>query len=136
MRETRTPVIGLALAVATTATWLALLPWRWKLAATDEPDTYTSAVPTWRFVVVAIVLVMLAVMSGSMGHPWLPVLTVAGPAFVLWCYQSATAETIGANLWVVGAIILAPVAFGGAALAGYLGSRFGSRARRTKLVRS
>jgi hypothetical protein len=119
----RTLTAAALLAALTVATWLVVLPWTWTLVPGEEPATYTTAVPTWRFVVVAVVLVALAVASGAMGHPVLPVPAVAGPAVVLWCYQAANAETVGANLWVVGAIVLVPVAVVGALLAGFVGSR-------------
>jgi len=116
-------VVGLVLAVLTVVTWLVALPWRWTLQPTGEQDTFESAVPTSRFVIVAVVLVVLAVASGALGHPVVPIVAVAGPAFLLWCYQAANSETVGANLWIVGAIFLVPVAFGGAAVAGFIGSR-------------
>lgn len=119
----RTLTAAVLLAVLTVATWLVVLPWTWTLVPGEEPNTYTTAAPAWRFVVVAAVLLALAVASGAMGHPLLPVLAVAGPAVVLWCYQASNAETIGANLWVVGAIVLVPCAVAGALLAGFVGSR-------------
>jgi hypothetical protein len=38
---------------------------------------------------------------------WHWLVGVALPAVVLYCYRSATAEVIGANLWIVGPLFLA-----------------------------
>jgi hypothetical protein len=46
---------------------------------------------------------------------------VALPALALFCFRSATAEVIGANLWVIGALFFAPVLATGTAAAAALG---------------
>ncbi|HEY0638287.1 MAG TPA: hypothetical protein VGD67_11625 [Pseudonocardiaceae bacterium] len=115
-------VVGLMLVSLTVAVWFTVLPSEWLLRPADEANTYSTAVPMSGIVIVAALLVALSVLSGVLGHPWLPLVTVALPAFALWCWQAMRAEAIGANLWVIGALMLFPVAFGGAALAGWIGS--------------
>ncbi|WP_232665747.1 hypothetical protein [Pseudonocardia sp. TRM90224] len=102
-------IVVCALAVATLALGLLVLPWDWSVVPTAEPDVFASPVQPWQWTVAGIGLLLLSAASGAAGHPLLPLAGVAVPALAYWCWRSAAAEVIGANLWPVGAIMLAPL---------------------------
>ncbi|MEJ3653699.1 hypothetical protein WEH80_12015 [Actinomycetes bacterium KLBMP 9759] len=110
-----------ALAVATLALALLVLPWDWSVVPTADPETFTSPVRPWQWTVAGIGLLLLSAVSGAARHPLLPLVGVAVPALAYWCWRSASAEVIGANLWPVGAVLLAPLLAVGALAGGWAG---------------
>jgi hypothetical protein len=113
-------VIGL-LVVATVVLWWLVFPADWSVVPTADQQTYVSPVSAARWTAAAVGLALLAVAGGYAGGVLVALVGVALPALALYCYRSATAEVIGANLWVVGALFLAPVLVAGTAGAAALG---------------
>jgi hypothetical protein len=127
----RRAAVVVGFAVATVVLWWLALPTDWSVVPTVDPHTFVSPVQAWQWTVTAAGLVVLAAAAGFVSGILAALLGVALPAFVLFCYHSATAEVIGANLWVVGALLALPVLVVGAGLAAALGKlgRRGAPAR-------
>ncbi len=117
-----TPYVGLILAGLTVASWVLVLPLDWSEIPTGTPGVYANPIETWQWMVIVAVLGVLAAASGASGHPLLPLLAVATPAFLLGCFQAATATVFGANLWMIGALFALPVHYAGVAVASALGA--------------
>lgn len=113
-------VIG-GLAVATVVVWWLVFPADWSVVPTDDPQTYASPVSATHWTAAAVGLALLAAAGGYASGVLAALAGVALPALALFCYRSATAEVIGANLWVVGALLLLPVLAIGTIAAAALG---------------
>ncbi|WP_219417272.1 hypothetical protein [Pseudonocardia nigra] len=108
-------------AVATVVLWWLALPSDWSAVPTTDPHTYGSPVRGGQWAVAAAGTAVLAAAAGFTRGVLVALAGVAVPAFALFCYRSATAEVIGANLWIVGALLAAPVLVVGVARAAALG---------------
>jgi hypothetical protein len=117
----RTLGTAAVLAVATAALWWLVFPGDWSVVPTADPQTYTSPVTPTHWTVAAVGLAVLAAAGGYTQGVAAALLGVALPAAALYCYRSATAEVIGANLWPVGALLLIPVLAAGVSVAAGLG---------------
>lgn len=117
----RTLGTAAVLAVATALLWWLVFPADWSVVPTADPQTYTSPVTPTHWAAAAAGLAVLAAAGGYAQGVAATLLGVALPAAVLYCYRSATAEVIGANLWPVGALLLIPVLAGGVAAAAGIG---------------
>jgi hypothetical protein len=109
--------------------WL-VLPADWSVVPTADPQTYGSPVTTGRWTAAAAGLLVLAAVGGYARGPGAALVGIALPAVVLWCYRSATAEVIGASLWPVGALFLAPAVAAGVAAVAALGRSLRRRRER------
>jgi hypothetical protein len=125
---TRASAVVLVLAAATVALWLVAFPADWSVVPTADPQTYASPLTTRHWTVAVTGLAVLALAGGFVRGPAAALLGVAVPAIALYCWFSSTAEVIGANLWVVGALLFAPAAVAGVAVLAALG-RAGRRRR-------
>jgi hypothetical protein len=114
-------VLGAVLAGLTVLAWVLIFPADWSSQPTADPDTLASPVTGGHWALFTVVLAVLALSAGAAGHPWVPAVAAGAPALILYCYQAATAEVIGANLWVVGAVFLAVALAGGLIAAGWAG---------------
>jgi hypothetical protein len=117
----RAPVVVL-LAAATVVLWLVAFPADWSSVPTADPQTYASPLTARQWAVAVAGLAALAFVGGYLSGPVAALLGVAVPAVALFSWFSATAEVIGANLWVVGALFLAPPLCAGVALVAALGA--------------
>jgi hypothetical protein len=117
---TRAPAF-LMLAAATVVLWLIVFPADWSVVPTADPQTYASPLTTRHWAVALTGLAALSFAGGFVRGPAAALLGVAGPAIALYCWFSATAEVIGANLWVVGTLLFAPALAAGVALLAALG---------------
>jgi hypothetical protein len=117
----RTVAVTGLLVVATAVLWWLVFPADWSVVPTADEQTYASPVSAAHWTAAAVGLTLLAAAGGYAGGVLVAVVGVALPALALFCYRSATAEVIGANLWVVGALFLAPALVAGAAAAAVLG---------------
>jgi hypothetical protein len=118
----RTAGITALLAVATSVLWWAVFPADWSVVPTRDPNTLASPVRTGHWAAAG---AGLAVISGAAGYLRGVLVALAGvavPAFLLFCVHSASAEVVGANLWAVGALLLAPPLVAGVAAAAALGA--------------
>jgi hypothetical protein len=120
MRPAATAVA--VLAAATAALWLVAFPTDWSVVPTADPQTYASPLTVRHWVVAVAGLAVLAFAGGFARGPVAALLGVAVPAIALYGWFSATAEVIGANLWVVGAALFAPALAGGVAVVAALGN--------------
>jgi hypothetical protein len=118
---TRAPAVVALLAAATVVLWLVAFPADWSVVPTADPRTYTSPLAPGHWAVAVIGLALLALAGGFVRGPAAALLGVAVPAIALYCWFSATAEVIGANLWMVGALFLAPALATGVAVLAVLG---------------
>jgi hypothetical protein len=115
----RSPTVVAVLAIATVVLWLVAFPADWSVVPTADPLTYASPLTARHWTVAVAGLAVLAFAGGYARGTAPAMLGVAVPAVALYCWSSGTAEVVGANLWVVGALIFAPaVAAGVAVLAG------------------
>ncbi|CAN5365239.1 hypothetical protein BH20ACT5_BH20ACT5_24940 [soil metagenome] len=114
-------VVAAVVAVLTVAGWLLIFPSDWSSVATADPDTLASPVTGAHWALLAVLLGVLGLTAGLAGHPWVPVLAAGIPALVLYCIQAGSAEVVGANLWVIGAGVLAVALAGGLIVAGWAG---------------
>ena len=112
---------ALLLAAGTTLIWWMVFPTDWSVVPTADPTTFRSPVTAAHWCGAGIGLAALAAVGGFVRSVRVAMLGVALPAFVLYCVSAATAEVIGANLWIVGAVFLAPVLAAGVAGAAALG---------------
>jgi hypothetical protein len=112
---------AIPLAVLTVLLSWLVLPADWSVVPTADPQTYASPVTPAHWTTAAAGLAVLAAAGGYARGAGAALLGVALPAVVLWCHRSATAEVIGANLWPVGAVLLAPAVAAGVAAAAVLG---------------
>jgi hypothetical protein len=120
-RGLRTTAVVAMLAAATVVLWWVVFPTDWSVVPTTDPQTFASPVSARDWAAAAVGLVLLAVAGGYARGIGVALAGVALPALVLYCYRSATAEVIGANLWVVGALFAAPVLVAGTACAAAIG---------------
>jgi hypothetical protein len=127
---TRTVGTAALLAVGTVLLWWVVFPSDWSVVPTADPQSFTTPISAGHWAVAAVGLAMLAAVGGYVRGPAAALLGVALPAIALYGFHSATAEVIGANLWIVGALLLAPVLAGGVAIAAALGRL--TRRRRTR----
>ncbi|WP_142059374.1 hypothetical protein [Pseudonocardia kunmingensis] len=118
------------LAALTVLLWWLVLPADWSVVPTADPQTHASPVTVGHWTAAATGLAALAAAGGWARGPGAALLGVALPAVALWCYRSATAEVIGANLWPVGALFLAPVVAAGVAAVAALGRTLRRRRER------
>jgi hypothetical protein len=118
---TRAPAVVTLLAAATVVLWLVAFPADWSVVPTADPQTYTSPLTPGHWAVAVIGLALLALAGGFVRGPAAALLGVAVPAIALYCWFSATAEVIGANLWMVGALFLAPALAAGVAVLAVIG---------------
>jgi hypothetical protein len=118
---TRAPVVVVVLAAATVVLWLVAFPSDWSVVPTTDPQTYTSPLTGRHWIVAVAGLALLALAGGFARGPTTALLGVAVPAIALYCWFSATAEVIGANLWVVGALLFAAAVAAGVAVLAALG---------------
>ena len=112
---------ALLLAAGTVLIWWLVFPADWSAVPTTDATTFRSPVTAGHWCGAGIGLAALAAVGGFVAGVWVAMLGVALPAFALYCVSAANAEVIGANLWVVGAMFLAPVLAGGVACAAALG---------------
>ncbi|OZM83836.1 hypothetical protein CFP66_05110 [Pseudonocardia sp. MH-G8] len=123
MMRTMTGVLRTAVPLAALTvllSWL-VLPADWSAVPTADPQTYASPVTAGHWTAAAVAVAVLAVAGGYASGAGAALLGVALPAVALYCYRSATAEVIGANLWPVGALFLTPPVVAGVAGAAVLG---------------
>jgi len=120
---TRTAAVVALLAVATVVVWLVAFPADWSVVPTADPQTYTSPLTARHWVVAVAGLAGLAFAGGFARGPAAALLGVAVPAIALYSWFSATAEVIGANLWVIGAALFAVALAAGVAVLAALGDR-------------
>jgi hypothetical protein len=120
-----------ALAAGTVLLWLLAFPADWSAVPTADPVTYASPVTVGHWVAAAIGLAVLGFAGGVAAGPGAALLGVAVPAVALYCYRSATAEAIGANLWPVGALFATPPIVAGVAVAALIGRAVRRRRSRT-----
>jgi hypothetical protein len=118
---TRAAATVALLATATVVLWLVAFPADWSVVPTADPQTYASPLTAGHWILAAAGLAALAFAGGFARGSAAALLGVAVPAIALYCYRSATAEVIGANLWVVGALLLAPALACGVAVVALLG---------------
>jgi hypothetical protein len=118
---TRAPATVALLATATVVLWLVSFPADWSVVPTADPQTYASPLTAGHWIPATAGLAALAFLGGFARGPAAALLGVAVPAIALFCYRSATAEVIGANLWVVGALLYAPALACGVAVVALLG---------------
>jgi hypothetical protein len=88
--------------------WWLVLGWNWDV---------TSPHSTLDWVLVGIAVLLAGAWLGFRGRPIAAVLMVVVPLVVLSAWRMAVAEVIGANLWVIGAVVLL-LAYGAAAAVG------------------
>jgi hypothetical protein len=124
MSRLRTAAVVGMLAVATVVLWFVVFPGDWSVVPTADPHTFASPVSARDWSAVAVGLALLAAAGGYARGITVALTGVAVPALALYCWFSATAEVIGANLWVVGALLFSVVLGAGTAGAAALG-RFG-----------
>jgi len=124
----RTLATAALLAAGTALLWWLVFPSDWSVVPTADPQTYASPVTPQQWAAAAAGLAVLAGVGGYARGVAAALLGVALPALVLFCYRSATAEVIGANLWPVGALLLAPALAAGVAVAAACG-RWARRSR-------
>jgi hypothetical protein len=117
------------LAATTAVLWWLVFPADWSVVPTAGPDTFVSPVVGRRWAVAAAGLAVLAALAGYARGVAVALVGVALPAFVLYCWRSSTAEVIGANLWIVGAVPVALALAAGVAAVAALARR-GRRAGR------
>jgi hypothetical protein len=118
----RTAGITALLAIATLVLWWAVFPADWSVVPTRDPNTLASPVRTGHWVAAGAGLAVLAGAAGYVRGVLVALAGVAVPAFMLFCVYSANAEVVGANLWAVGALFLAPPLVAGVAAAAALGA--------------
>ncbi|MHA6620233.1 hypothetical protein [Pseudonocardia sp. DLS-67] len=118
---TRAAAVVVLLAAATVGLWLVAFPADWSVVPTADPQTYASPLTARHWAVAVAGLAVLAFAGGFARGPVAALLGVAVPAIALYSWFSATAEVIGANLWVVGAALLAPALAAGVAVLAVLG---------------
>ncbi len=106
---TRPAAVVLLLAAATVLVWWLAMPSDWSVVPTAEPNTYSTPISARQWAAAATGLAALAAAGGYARGVGVALLGVALPAFALFCYRSATADVIGANLWVIGALPAAAV---------------------------
>ncbi|WP_226353613.1 hypothetical protein [Pseudonocardia sp. ICBG601] len=126
-------LLGGALALAAVAVWWLVMPADWSVVPTADPDQYVSPVTTGHWTAVAVGLAVLAALGGAAGRPGVTVVAVALPALALYCWKSATATVIGANLWPVGALFAVVPLVGGAAVVAFTASGVRRRRRSAQL---
>ncbi|MEV0594633.1 hypothetical protein [Nonomuraea cavernae] len=108
--------IGLILAVASLANYLAWLGWDQERDV--EPDgSLSGPYQPWQVAGLVIVLGILAVLAGRRGHPVIGTLSIAGVTWLSWSIDAATSDDSG--LWVVGAVLLFPAVFVGVAVVAF-----------------
>ena len=117
---TRAVLVAL-LVTATVALWLVAFPTDWSVVPTADPLTYASPLTPAHWAVALTGIAALAFAGGFVRGPAAAVVGVAVPAIALYCWFSATAEVIGANLWPVGAALFAPPVVAGVAVLAALG---------------
>jgi hypothetical protein len=127
----RTLGIVVWLAAATLLLWALVLPADWSVVPTADPQTYTTPVSGRHWTAAAAGLAGLAGAAGYARGVGTALLGVAVPAVAMFSYRSATADVIGANLWIVGTLFAAPVMIGGVAIAALLGRSARRRHLRT-----
>jgi hypothetical protein len=118
----RTAGVAALLAVATLVLWWAVFPTDWSVVPTRDPNTLASPVRTGHWAAAGAGLAVLAGAAGYLRGVAVALVGVAVPAFVLFCVHSASAEVVGANLWAVGALFLAPPLVAGVAGTAALGA--------------
>ena len=118
----RTAGVTALLAVATFVLWWAVFPADWSVVTTRDPNTLSSPVRTGHWAAAGAGLAVLAGAAGYVRGVLVALVSVAVPAFLLFCVYSASAEVVGANLWPVGALFLAPPLVGGVVGAAALGA--------------
>jgi hypothetical protein len=116
-----TGVAGL-LAVATVLLWWLVFPADWSVVPTGEANSLASPVRARHWAAAGAGLAILAGVAGYLRGVLVALVGVAVPAFVLFCVYSATAEVVGADLWAVGALFLAPPLVAGVVAAAALGA--------------
>jgi acyl dehydratase len=132
MTPLRTVAITGVLGVATVVLWWLVFPPDWSVEpAVGDPFEYASPVTVQHWAAAAIGLAVLAAAGGYTRGVLTALVCVTLPAFALFCIQSATADVIGANMWVAGALFFAPVLTGGTAGAAALGRLARRRTART-----
>ncbi|GAA5124363.1 hypothetical protein [Pseudonocardia adelaidensis] len=119
---TRAAAVVVLLAAATVALWLVAFPADWSVVPTADPQTYASPLTPRHWAVAVAGLAGLAFAGGFARGPAVALLGVALPAIALYGWFSATAEVIGANLWIVGTLLLAPALAAGVAVLAALGN--------------
>jgi len=120
-----------ALAAATLAAGLLVLPSDWTDVPTSDPAVYLDAVQPWQWAVAGVVMVLLSAGSGAAGHAAAPVAGVAVPALAFWCYRAATVGWSGVNLWPIGAFFLALAVVPGVVISAQFGRLLGAKRRVT-----
>ena len=131
MRPLRTVAVTGVLGVATVALWWLVFPPDWSVEPEPgDPFAYASPITIQHWTSAAIGLAVLAAAGGYARGVLTALVGVTLPAFALFCIHSATADVIGANMWVAGALFFAPVltaVTAGAAVLGRLARRHTSR---------
>jgi hypothetical protein len=119
---TRAAAVVALLAAATVVLWLVAFPTDWSSVPTADPRTYASPLTARHWTVALVGLAALAFAGGFARGPLAALLGVAVPAIALYSWFSATADVIGANLWIVGAMLFAPALVAGVAVLAALGN--------------
>jgi hypothetical protein len=117
----RAAAVAVLLTVATVMLWWLVFPADWSVVPTGDPNTFASPVTGGHWAAAAAGLAVLAAVGGFTRGVLVALAGVALPALALYCYRSSTAEVIGANLWIIGALFLAPALAAGVAAAAALG---------------
>ncbi|MBM7784073.1 hypothetical protein [Tenggerimyces flavus] len=97
--------------------WWLVLGWNWDVVPAGTPNDFTDPHSTLDWVLVGIAVLVGAAWLGLRGRPFAAVLMVVVPIVALSAWRMADAETIGANLWPIGALVLL-LAYGATAAAG------------------
>lgn len=120
-RLLRSAAVGVLLASATLANYLAWLGWGQERDV--KPDGSVSGpYQAWQIAGLVIVLGVLAALAGWRGHPVIGTLTIGGVMWASWTLDAAMSDDSG--LWAVGALMLFPAIFCGVGLvAWYAASR-------------
>ncbi|MEU9836430.1 hypothetical protein AB0D67_33260 [Streptosporangium sp. NPDC048047] len=120
----RSARIGVTLAVASLANYLAWLGWdRQKDVAPD--GGVSGPYQPWQVAGFVVVLGVLAFLAGRYGVPKSGTLAVAGVTWLAWTVGAATSDDSG--LWAVGSVLLLPAVFLGVGLVAFLAARSGGR---------
>lgn len=102
-------------ALATVVLWWVVFPADWSVVPTRDPNTLASPVRVTHWAAAGAGLAVLSGTAGYLRGVLVALVGVAVPALVLFCVNSAAAEVVGANLWPVGALFLAPPLVAGVA---------------------
>jgi hypothetical protein len=111
-------LVGVGLAVLTTATYLALLAWD-QHKDIDAAGSVTGPYQAWQIVGVVVALGVIAGMAGWRGHPAIATAVIPIVFTACWIIDTATDEW-NDGLWPIGAVMVAAGSLGGVGAAAFL----------------